>query len=409
MHSPSAADPWRYVLLGDGQSPHLLKWARTLNAVGGPALQLHVVSSRGLLPGFDGLIEPARRLRLDTRPDVAGGNARLLLHLPRVARWLRQVQPHVLHAHYLTSHGTVAALAQRFWGVPGALVGSAWGSDVLVTPQRSRLMRALTAWVLRACTLTTSDSHHMADRMRQMGAGRVEVFPFGLEEWPTASPSGAPSDATSDATSGAPTASQKDPWLFFSNRALEPWYGIDRVIDLFAAVAHRHPPARLVIAHEGSLFAELQQQVSQRGLDERVRFVGRLAHDEQADWYARAQWHLSLPHTDSVSVSVLEGMAHGCIPVLSDLPANRELVEHGVNGWIFDAPPRCASSSLPHSTTEFLQALPALQLQARSIAQRNREWVSRHGVFAPCVQAFLEVLGFQAKAATPPHRVEASS
>lgn len=379
MPSPPAAEPWRHVLLGDGQSPHLLKWARTLSAVGGPALQLHVVSSRGLLPGFEEVVERHRCLELHTRPDVAGGNVRWLLHLPRVVQWLRQVQPQVLHAHYLTSHGTMAALAQRWGGVPGVLVGSAWGSDVLVTPQRSRLMHALTSWVLRSCALTTSDSHHMADQMRQMGARRVEVFPFGLESWPPA----------------VPTA-PKSPWLFFSNRALEPWYGIDRVIDLFAAVAAHTPRAELVIAHEGSLRRELQQQVEARGLNARVQFVGRLNPAEQTLWYARAQWHLSLPHTDSVSVSVLEGMAQGCIPVLSDLPANRELVEHGINGWI------CGSSEPDACTTDFVAALPALLSQAEAIAQRNRDWVARHGVFEPCVRQFLETLrevsGFQAPA-----------
>ena len=41
-----------------------------------------------------------------------------------------------------------------------------------------------------------------------------------------------------------------------------------------------------------------------------------------------------LPRSDSVAVSVLEAMAHGCVPLLSDLPANRELVRSGENGLI---------------------------------------------------------------------------
>ena len=39
----------RLVLLGDGDSPHLLKWARAL----APRVDLWAVSSRGFLPGFD--------------------------------------------------------------------------------------------------------------------------------------------------------------------------------------------------------------------------------------------------------------------------------------------------------------------------------------------------------------------
>ena len=99
----------RLVLLGDGDSPHLLKWARAL----APSVELWAASSRGFLPGFDALVPAQRRLAMATRPDFEGGNAALLLQLPRLARWLRQVRPDWIHAHYLSSHGTLALLATR--------------------------------------------------------------------------------------------------------------------------------------------------------------------------------------------------------------------------------------------------------------------------------------------------------
>ncbi|WP_371392038.1 glycosyltransferase, partial [Salmonella sp. M285] len=82
---------------------------------------------------------------------------------------------------------------------------------------------------------------------------------------------------------------------------------------------------QLVVANDGSLRAGLEADVAARGLAGKVRFVGRLDAREQAAHYARATWFLSLPQSDSVSVSVLEAMAHGCVPLLSDLAANREL------------------------------------------------------------------------------------
>ena len=60
--------------------------------------------------------------------------------------------------------------AVRFGGVKARIAGSAWGSDILLTPQKSRLMGWLTRRVLQACALTTSDSRHMAERMRALGA-----------------------------------------------------------------------------------------------------------------------------------------------------------------------------------------------------------------------------------------------
>jgi len=363
LHMPIPRRPTRYVLIGDAQSPHLLKWARALAAA--VDVELWVASSRGFAPGFDGLLPQDRRLALNFESAHAGGNAAQLSSLPRLGAWLRRVDADWLHAHYLTSHGTLAWLAKRLWRLRGRIVGSAWGSDILLAPERSRAYRWLTRRVLRACTLTTSDSLYMATRMRELGAAEVMTFPFGLESLP-------------------PEPGQKDPWLFFANRGLEPLYRPDRVLALFATVAVVQPEVRLVIANDGSLASNLPAQALELGLTvgpvtagRQVQFVGRLDSAEQARWYARARWYVSLPGTDSVSVSVLEAMAHGCIPLLSDLPANRELVRDGENGLI-----------VPEAGVDAV-ALRALLDRAARIAQDNRAWVAQHGLFAPAVARFL--------------------
>jgi glycosyltransferase involved in cell wall biosynthesis len=355
----------RLVLLGDGQSPHLLKWARALT----PHVELWAVSSRRFLPEFDALVAADRRLALATAPAFEGGNIGLLRSLPRLARWLRQVQPDWIHAHYLTSHGTLAWLATSALGAPGRLAGSAWGSDILLTPERSAVQRWLLRRVLHACTLSTSDSQHMSQRMREFGAAEVMTFPFGLESLP-------------------PLPRDKDALLFFANRGLEPIYAPRRVIDCFAAIVAHWPQARLVVANDGSMLGALQSQARCLGLQDHVRFVGRLGEQAQAEFYARARWYLSLPTSDSVSVSVLEAMAQGCIPLLSDLPANRELVRSGHNGLIVDPGATPPPGSLQH-----------LAERALEIAEENRAWVSEHAMFAPCVQRFVERL--QALQASP--------
>ncbi len=345
----------KLVLLGDGESPHLLKWARAL----APRLELYAASSRGFAPALAELLPPERRLALDTRPNFAGGNVAVLRSLPRLARWLRQVRPDWVHAHYLTSHGTLAWLAHAVWQVPGRIVGSAWGSDILVAPQRSATLRWLTRRVLQACTLCTSDSLHMAERMKALGAGEVMSFPFGLETLPELS-----------------TVKQEQ--LFFANRGLEPIYAPQRVLAVFGHIAARWPQAELVMANDGSLRGALEQQVRETGLAERVRFVGRLDAQAQAQCYRRARWYLSLPLSDSVSVSVLEAMAHGCIPLLSDLPANRELVNHLDNGLILE------DGAVPDDA-----AMAALGLRAAQVAAANHAWVARQAMFEPAVERFV--------------------
>ncbi len=169
--------------------------------------------------------------------------------LPRLATWLKTVQPDWIHAHYLTSHGTLAWLATRWLGAPGRLVGSAWGSDILVTPQRSRLLRWLTRRVLRACVLSTSDSQAMTAQMRALGAGEVMTFPFGLEALPA-----------------APAPGSKQDHLVFANRGLEPIYDPARVLALFGQLHAGWPDAQLVVANAGSLRPALERQAADAGL-----------------------------------------------------------------------------------------------------------------------------------------------
>ena len=350
-----AKRPLRVVLFGDGESPHLLKWALAL----APHVELWVASSRGLAPELAMLVAPERTLLLGHATKFAGGNVALLKTLPRLVRWLRGVDADWISAHYLTSHGTLAWLARKR-GVRAQLAASAWGSDILVAPRSSALLRWVTSRVLRDAAVCTSDSAHMAQRMRELGARDVMTFPFGL-----------------DALPAAPTA--KEPCLFFANRGLEDIYDPQRVLTLFAGVATAWPDARLVVANSGSMSDALKTQAAELGLAGRVEFVGRLDAAAQSAFYARARWYVSVPRSDSVSVSVLEAMGHGCIPLLSDLPANRELVRDGVNGLI--VPDGQAALPVP--------ALERLAADAESIAVANRDWVGANALFRPSIAAFV--------------------
>ena len=360
---PAGQPRLRYVLIGDGDSPHLLKWARALQ----PLVDLWICSSCGFSAELASIIPEAKRMALNTNPNFGGGNISLLKKAPQVARWLQQVDADWINPHYLTSHGTLALLAKRFGRLRGQLLASAWGSDILVTPQRHAAYRWLTQSILRNAALCTSDSQHMTGVMQQLGARQVLTFPFGLDSLPAL-----PRD-------------QKQPWLCYANRGLEPIYQPQRVLELFAAIAAWQPQAQLVVANDGSLRPQLEQWVAQHGLQQQVRFVGRLSAQQQAAHYARAQWYLSQPESDSVAVSVLEAMAYGCIPLLSDLPANRELVQDGHNGWIVPAGGIDLSRAVP-------LALPPLQAQAAAIARLNRDWVQHHGLFPPAIHQLVQTL-----------------
>lgn len=69
-----------------------------------------------------------------------------------------------------------------------------------------------------------------------------------------------------------------------------------------------------------------------------VRFVGLTTHKEVASYLAASNIYVSTCFLDSTSVSLLEAMACGLAPVVTDIAGNREWIRNGVNGFLF--PPK---------------------------------------------------------------------
>ena len=124
-------------------------------------------------------------------------------------------------------------LAHHLLRLRGRVVASAWGSDILITPQRNIIYRKLTEWIVHNSTLCTSDSQYMTQTMKTLGARKVLTFPFGLEVMPS--------------VELQPT----NPWLFYANRGLEPIYQPLRGLEFFPMIVRNLPEAQLVMAKRG--------------------------------------------------------------------------------------------------------------------------------------------------------------
>src|SRR6266849_6707153 len=80
-------------------------------------------------------------------------------------RELDRINPDLVHAHYVSDYGFLAALSRRH-----PLIVSAWGSDVLVDPGLSPITRQLVRWVLGRADLVTYDANQVRDVAQKLGA-----------------------------------------------------------------------------------------------------------------------------------------------------------------------------------------------------------------------------------------------
>jgi glycosyltransferase involved in cell wall biosynthesis len=89
-----------------------------------------------------------------------------------------------------------------------------------------------------------------------------------------------------------------------------------------------------------------------------------------AAWLGRADLYLSASLSDSTSVSLLEAMASGAVPVVSDIEGNREWVRDGEGAQMF-------APGDPGALTRAVELALADESWRRRAREHNRAVVER--------------------------------
>ena len=332
----------RILFFADASSVHTRRWVAAVAERGGRAVV--ITREPGEVPGAEEVIaiEPGK--------DKLGW----FKALPKVRAVAREVaqrfEPTLVHGHYVTSYGMWAAACGL--NVPKVL--TAWGSDILVTPRESRLMRLIVNWSLHHADLITADSMDMLDAIaRYHPSAPCHQILWGAD------------------TDKFVPAEPSPGFDVVSLRTWEPNYNIDVIVEAFAAFAKRRPQsqARLHLLGGGLLKDAMQAQAAQLGVADRVEFHGRVGDVAMVNAIQRSRVSVSIPTSDATSVSVLESMACGLPIIASDLPANRQWLDQR-GGFI--VPVRDVGA-----VTQALLTICDAPAQAREMGAFNHQRIER--------------------------------
>jgi glycosyltransferase involved in cell wall biosynthesis len=363
----------RIAVLGDFDGVHTRSWLRWFIDRGH---EMHAISYYAPAEPIDGVILHVLRQRSarGERSASHATNSRRLRFIPRgllrlahgvryqtagLRGVLRDVRPDVFHGHFLVEYGFYGALCGFH-----PYVVTAWGSDVLVEPGRDVLSRLIVKWTLRHADLVTSNNVYMADSIVALGMpkSKVALVTLGADRFFL--------EHHEASVNVRPVDPNRTP-VVLSTRAHEPLYNIGEIMDAYERVSHAIPGARLVVAHGGSLTPELSRRSALSA--GRIEFVGFVGREALRDAMADAEVFVSVPSSDGTSVALLQALAAGCFPIVSDLPSQRELVEDGVNGF------RVPLHRPDLLADRIKQALASHELR-RTAATRNRAIVEERGL-----------------------------
>ncbi len=237
-----------------------------------------------------------------------------LFLLGKLKRAIKEFEPDVLHAHYVSSYGLLGALS----GFKNFVV-SAWGSDILEFPQKNMLFENIVQFVLKKAKRITVSSDFLQREISIYTTKKVVVIPFGI-----------------DTRNFSPEENQNRELVFCSTKHLEKVYNVEIIIRAFKLLRDVHGNVKLKIAGDGTQSNTLQELCRHLNLNKHVEFLGRIPNGEVPGLLNSSDVLINIPDNESFGVSVVEAMACKKGVIVSNIPAFETLVHDKKNGFKID-------------------------------------------------------------------------
>jgi glycosyltransferase involved in cell wall biosynthesis len=148
-------------------------------------------------------------------------------------------------------------------------------------------------------------------------------------------------------------------------RPLRPLYRVDVLIEALATLSGRLDDWQCSIFGDGPERPALEARVHELGLGDRISFHGQRPPEEVEEALAAADLYVSFAESDGASIALLEALALGAVPVVSDIASNRAWVRDGENGVLTTIDPLSAAEAIER----------ALALDRSSVRAANQQLV----------------------------------
>ena len=111
---------------------------------------------------------------------------------------------------------------------------------------------------------------------------------------------------------------------------------VDVTLDYLAKTIKKEDNIYFLVIGDGPELDNLKEQAKKLKIENRVRFTGKVEHNELPKYYAIAKLYLTSSLTEMNSISMLEAMAMG-LPVLQRVDEiNKDQIKEGKNGYLFN-------------------------------------------------------------------------
>ena len=122
--------------------------------------------------------------------------------------------------------------------------------------------------------------------------------------------------------------------LLYVGRIENQLTALERSIDVVAGLESRRIPFRMTYVGDGPYREELEGRMRSLAPRSRVKFLGHLSRAELPRIMARQDVLLLFSRSEGLNMAMLEAMAEGLVPVITETDGVRSIVRHGQNGYV---------------------------------------------------------------------------
>jgi len=294
---------------------------------------------------------PTYIVGLGRRYSDTEGKWKYPISMLRARRLVKQLKPDIIHAHYATSCG-LAALVCGFHPT----VVTAHGSD-LTTGIKSRIWRRLLKRIFAFADCVNTVSKDLEEMAVSLGIepDKIETLTLGI-------------DTDKFTLIDRPERRPPRALRLVCTRRLEPVFDHPTILGALARLKDKGIDFEMTFVGDGSLLDTLKRRAGDVGLNGSVSFTGIVHNDDLPEILSQHDVYLSASLWDGTSLCLLEAMATGLFPIVSDIKANSALLKNNSDGLLHkvgdaDDLARCIMRLYEH---------PQL---AAGVARRNRQKV----------------------------------
>jgi glycosyltransferase involved in cell wall biosynthesis len=247
------------------------------------------------------------------KPKITGNNFHYIFYINAIAKIFKNIKPDYIVSHYSYSLGFIGLLAKKIAKIRCVYGVVCHGSDILDLPKPKFLYKKINKFVLNNSDKIFAVSDQIYDEIIKMKINENKIFvgQYGI-----------------NLNKNFDDLFIKDIDIL-SNRNFVSNSRWDFILNNINDMNLKNKNIVFIMPGVGKKIKKLKNKYPY------IHFYEKVTYDEMINLFKRAKVYISATQNDGTSLSLLEAMYYGAIPLVSNIVSNRSWIIDNLNGFLF--------------------------------------------------------------------------